>query len=240
LALVKAVFETGTPTVIVLLNGQPLTINWIDGNVPAILEAWFPGAETGEAIAKTIFGEYNPGGKLPITFPKTVGQIPLNFPYMPASQSYFPDDPKDLASVTGPLYPFGYGLSYTQFKFSDLKITPLEQNTGGNVEVSLNVQNTGKLKGDEVVQLYIHEKTTPVIVPVSELRGFKRITLEPGQTQQVQFELTPHDLQLLNQNMEWEVVPGSFDVMIGNSSVDIKLKSEFEITGKTSNKAYGL
>ncbi len=240
LALVKAVYETGTPTVVILLNGQPLSINWINKNVPAILEAWFPGAKAGEAIAKTIFGENNPGGKLPITFPKAVGQVPLNFPYMPSSQSYFPDDPKDEAQVTGPLYPFGYGLSYTQFKFSDLQITPLKQNTGGNVEVSLNVKNIGKLKGDEVVQLYIHEKTTPVIVPVSELRGFKRITLEPGQSQKVQFELTPQDLQLLNQNLEWEVVPGSFDVMIGNSSIDIKLKGKFEVTGNTSNKAYGL
>ncbi len=240
LELVKAVVATGTPVVVVLMNGRPLTINWIDKNVAAILEAWFPGAKTGDAVAKTLFGEYNPGGKLPITFPKYVGQVPLNFPYMPASQSYFPDDPKASARVTGPLYPFGYGLSYTQFEFSDLQISPLKQNTGGNIQVSLNVQNTGKLKGDEVVQLYIHEKVTPVIVPVSVLRGFKRITLEPGQTQEVKFELTPEDLQLLNQNMEWEVVPGTFEVMIGSSSVDIKLKGEFDITGNTSNKAYGL
>ena len=240
LELVKAIVETGTPAVVVLMNGRPLTINWIDKNADAIIEAWFPGAKTGDAVAKTLFGEYNPGGKLPITFPKSVGQVPLNFPYMPSSQAYFPDDPKEYARVTGPLYPFGYGLSYTQFKFSDLQITPSKQNTGGNVQVSLNVKNTGKLKGDEVVQLYIHEKVTPVIVPVSELRGFKRITLKPGETQKVQFELTPKDLQLLNQNMEWEVVPGTFEVMVGSSSIDIKLKSEFKITGSTSNKAYGL
>jgi beta-glucosidase len=240
LDLVKAITKTGTPTVVVLMNGRPITINWIDKNVDAILEAWFPGVKTGDAIAKTLFGEYNPGGKLPITFPKSVGQVPLNFPYMPSSQSYFPDDPKEYARVTGPLYPFGYGLSYTQFEFSDLQISPSKQNTGGNIQVSLNVKNTGKLKGDEVVQLYIHEKVTPVIVPVSVLRGFKRITLEPGQTQKVQFELTPEDLQLLNQNMEWEVVPGTFEVMVGSSSIDIKLKGEFEITGRTSNKAYGL
>jgi beta-glucosidase len=240
LALVKAIYETGTPTVVVLINGQPLSINWINGNVPAILEAWFPGAKAGEAIAKTIFGEYNPGGKLPITFPKSVGQVPLNFPYMPSSQSYFPEDHKARARVTGPLYPFGYGLSYTQFEFSNLQITPSKQNTGGSVEVSLNVQNTGKLKGDEVVQLYIHEKVTPVIVPVSELRGFKRITLESGETQKVKFELTPKDLQLLNKDMEWEVVPGTFEIMLGNSSVDLKLKGEFQITGNTSNKSYGL
>jgi beta-glucosidase len=239
LALVKAVYATGTPTVVVLMNGRPLSINWINANVPSIIEAWFPGAKAGEAIAKAIFGEYNPGGKLPITFPKTVGQVPLNFPYMPGSESYMPNDRKARARVTGPLYPFSYGLSYTQFKFSDLQITPSKQNTGGNVQVSLDVQNIGKLKGDEVVQLYIHEETTPVIVPVSELRGFKRITLEPGQTQKVQFELTPEDVQLLNKNMQWEVVPGTFNVMVGNSSVDIKLKGEFEITGNIANKAYG-
>ena len=240
LSLVKAISATGTPTVVVLMNGRPLTINWINKNADAILEAWFPGAKTGDAVAKTLFGEYNPGGKLPITFPKSVGQIPLNFPYMPASQSYFPDDPKAFARVTGPLYPFGYGLSYTQFQFSDLKVSPLKQNSGGSVIVSLDVKNTGKLKGDEVVQLYIHEKVTPVIVPVSELRGFKRITLEPGQTKKIIFKLAPEDLQLLNQNMEWEVVPGTFEVMIGSSSVDIKLKGEFQITGSTPNKAYGL
>ncbi|RPI02698.1 MAG: beta-glucosidase [Ignavibacteriae bacterium] len=240
LELVKAVVETGVPTVVVLMNGRPLTINWIDKHAAAILEAWYPGAKTGDAIAKTLFGEYNPGGKLPVTFPKSVGQVPLNFPYMPASQSYFPDDPEDFAQVTGPLYPFGYGLSYTRFEFSDLQIAPLKQNTGGTVQVSLTVKNTGKRKGDEVVQLYIHEKVTPVIVPASQLRGFKRITLEPGETQIVQFQLTPEDVQLLNQNMEWEVVPGTFEVMIGSSSVDIKLRGEFVITGSATNKAYGM
>lgn len=240
LELVKAVQEIGTPVVVVLMNGRPLTINWIDKNVDAILEAWFPGAKTGDAVAKTLFGEYNPGGKLPITFPKTVGQVPFNFPYMPSSQAYLPDDPKESARITGPLYPFGYGLSYTQFEYSDLQISPLKQNTGGNFKVSLNIKNTGELKGDEVVQLYIHQEITPVIVPVSQLRGFKRITLEPGETQKVEFELAPEDLQLLNQHMEWEVVPGTFEVWIGSSSIDIKLKGEFEITGSTSNKAYGL
>ncbi len=229
LALVQAVYKTGTPTIVVLINGRPLSINWINEHVPAILEAWFPGAKTGVAIAKTIFGEYNPGGKLPITFPKTVGQIPLNFPYMPSSQTYGINNHDAQARVTGPLYPFGYGLSYTKFDFSDLQIVPLKQKIGGNIEVSFDLQNTGKLKGDEVVQLYIHEKTTPVITPVSLLRGFKRITLEPGQIQKVHFELTPDDLQILNQNMQWEVIPGAFDVMIGSSSVDIRLKGEFEI-----------
>jgi beta-glucosidase len=238
LALVKAVQKTGTPTVVVLLNGQPLTINWINENVPGILEAWFPGAHTGEAIANVLFGKYNPSGKLPITFPKTVGQIAFNFPYLPFSQSYLPDDPKARARVTGPLYPFGYGLSYTNFKFSNLKISPSKQHPGGKITVSVDVKNIGKRKGDEVVQLYLHEKVTPVITPVRKLRGFKRITLKPNQSKTVKFTLGPDDLQLLNKHQHWEVVPGTFEVMIGSSSVDIHQKGTFKIVGKRSNKAY--
>ncbi|HKI43728.1 MAG TPA: glycoside hydrolase family 3 C-terminal domain-containing protein, partial [Balneolales bacterium] len=237
LALVKAVYKTGTPTVVVLLNGQPLSINWINANVPSILEAWFPGAKAGDAIAKSIFGEYNPGGKLPITFPKTVGQVPINFPYMPASQGKS-NSRHARARVVGPLYPFGYGLSYTTFKYSDLTITPDTQKTGGRIKVSLNVKNTGERKGDEVVQLYLHEETTPVITPVEVLRGFKRVTIEPGQTQHLTFELTPKDLQIYNKNLEPEVVPGTFHVMIGSSSEDIRLKGEFEISGRIANKAF--
>jgi beta-glucosidase len=239
LALVKAVQKTGTPTIVVLINGQPLTINWIDENVPGVLEAWEPGAHTGEAVANVLFGDYNPSGKLPITFPKTVGQIQLNFPYLPASQSYLPDDPKARARVTGPLYPFGYGLSYTNFEYSDMKITPSKQHTGGKVKVSVDVKNTGKRKGDEVVQLYLNEKVKPVVTPVRELRGFKRVTLKPGQMKTVKFTLSPKDLQLLNKHGHWQVVPGTFEVMIGSSSVDIHQKDTFEITGKSStNKAY--
>lgn len=237
LALVKAVYKTGTPTVVVLLNGQPLSINWINANVPSILEAWFPGAKAGDAVAKAVFGEYNPGGKLPITFPKTVGQVPINFPYLPASQGKSNSRPAR-ARVVGPLYPFGYGLSYTTFKYSNLTITPGTQNTGGKIKVSLNVKNTGKRKGDEVVQLYLHEETTPVITPVKVLRGFKRVTIEPGQTRRMTFELTPKDLQIYNKNLEPEVVPGTFHVMIGSSSEDIRLKGKFEITGCIANKAY--
>jgi beta-glucosidase len=240
LALVKAVQKTGTPTVVVLLNGQPLTINWMNENVPAILEAWFPGAHTGEAVANVLFGAYNPGGKLPITFPKTVGQVPFNFPYLPFSQSYLPDDPKARARVTGPLYPFGYGLSYTSFKYSNLKIMPSKQHTGGKIRVSVDVKNTGKRKGDEVVQLYLHEKVTPVITPVRRLRGFKRITLKPDQSQTVKFTLGPKNFQLLNKHGHWQVVPGTFEVMIGSSSVDIRQKGTFKITGKRNNKAYNL
>ena len=239
LQLVQSLYNTGTPTVVVLLNGRPLSINWINDHVPGILEAWFPGEKEGEAIADALFGDYNPGGKLPITFPKTVGQVPLNFPYMPASQEESNAKPA-AARVTGPLYPFGYGLSYTSFQYSDLKISPEKQNTGGRIQVSLNVKNTGRRKGDEVVQLYLHEQTAPVIVPVKVLRGFDRITLDPGETKQVTFNLTPHDFQLLDKNMNWEVVPGTFDVMVGSSSEDIRAKGQLTITGSVSNKAYGM
>lgn len=228
LALVKAVYNTGTPTVVVLINGRPLSINWINAHVPGILEAWFPGEMEGRAIANALFGDYNPGGKLPITFPKAVGQIPLNFPYMPSSQKYFTDRPVR-ARITGPLYPFGYGLSYTHFKFSDINVSPQEQHPGGMIHVSMKVTNTGSRQGDEVVQLYLHERVTPVVVPVEELRGFKRISLKPGESKEVDFTLTPKDLQLLNQYNQWQVVPGTFDVMIGNSSTDIRLKSSFQI-----------
>jgi beta-glucosidase len=246
LALVKAVQKTGTPTVVILLNGQPLTINWIEAHVPGILEAWFPGAHTGEALANVLFGKYNPGGKLPITFPRTVGQIQLNFPYMPASQSYLRSDHQTNSDyfstktrVTGPLYAFGYGLSYTNFKYSDLKVTPSKQHSGGKIQVSVDVKNTGKRKGDEVVQLYLNEKVTPVITPVRRLRGFKRISLSPGQTKTVKFTLAPEDLQLLNKHGHWQVVPGRFEVMVGSSSVDIRQKGDFKIIAeRNNNKTY--
>lgn len=243
LELVQAIEATGVPTVVVLLNGQPLAINWIDAHVPAILEAWFPGAHTGQAVANALFGKYDPSGRLPITFPKTVGQIPLNFPYLPNSESYLPTDPKAQARVTGPLYPFGYGLSYTKFTFSNLKIDPSGTRLGGKIRVSVDVTNVGRQAGDEVVQLYLHERVTPVITPVRRLRGFERVALQPGQTKAVQFTLDPSDLALLNVHQHWQVVPGTFDVMIGDSSTDILQKGSFDTTAGdkvNDNKAYGL
>lgn len=221
LELVKAVYETGTPTVVVLINGRSLTINWIDKNIPAIVEAWFPGPHGGTAVADVLFGDYNPGGKLPITFPKSVGQIPLNFPFKPAS------DLGDNTSVRGVLYPFGYGLSYTQFKYSNLKISPESQSANGNVYVSFDVENTGKLAGDEVVQLYVHDETSSVTTYVKNLRGFQRINLNPGETKSIQFTLKPEDLMLINRENKWIVEPGKFIVMLGSSSEDIRLEGSF-------------
>ena len=230
--LLMALKETGKPTILVLINGQPLTINWADRYIPSILEAWFPNAKGGQAIAETIFGDYNPGGKLPITFPKSLGQIQLNFPYKPGSQngqSTSGPNGYGKTQVVGALYPFGYGLSYTTFKYSNLSVSPKEQYAQGNIEVSLDIKNVGDCKGDEVVQLYIKDKVSSVISYVMQLRGFDRISLEPGETKTVHFSITPDDLQILDKNMNWTVEPGEFEVLLGSSSKDIRLKEQFVI-----------
>ena len=231
LKLVQAVKEAGKPTVVVLLNGRPLTINWIDRNVPAIVEAWFQGEYCGIAIADVLFGDYNPSGKLPITFPKSVGQIPLNFPYKRGSQvptaSLNSQEKKVL--VNGPLYPFGYGLSYTTYRYSDLEVTPAAQERTGNIQVSLDVENTGTSAGDEIVQLYLSPDVTTVVYYESVLRGFERVSLKPGEKTRVQFTLSPQDLMILNRDMQWAVEPGRFQVLIGASSEDIRLRGSFNI-----------
>jgi beta-glucosidase len=225
--LLKAVQATGTPVVLVLINGRPMTINWADKNVPAILEAWFPGEFGGDAIAEALFGDCNPGGKLPVTFPKTVGQIPLNFPCKPASQA---GQGRNRSRVLEPLYPFGHGLSYTTFAYGDLTISPTRQTSQGSVQVSCKVKNTGTRAGDEVVQLYFHDRVSSVTVYERQLRGFERVHLDRGQERTVRFELTPDDLSLLDRDMERVVEPGMFDVLIGSSSTDIRLEGSFEIT----------
>ena len=225
--LLEALYTTGKPVVLVLINGQPLTVNWADVHIPAILETWFPSCQGGNIIAETLFGEHNPGGKLTVTFPKTTGQIELNFPFKPGSQAgqpHFGPNGSGSTRVTGELYPFGHGLSYTTFKYSDLKIFPIEQSTQGNYTVTLNVSNTGNSAGDEIVQLYVHDKVSSVITYDSQLRGFERISLQPGETKQVTFTLAPEDLQLLDRHMEWTVEPGEFEIRIGASSKDIRLK----------------
>ena len=230
--LLMALKETGKPIVLILINGQPLTINWADRYIPSILEAWFPNAKGGQAIAETIFGDYNPGGKLPITFPKSLGQIQLNFPYKPGSQSgQSTSGPNGYGNtqVVGALYPFGYGLSYTNFEYSNLSVSPKEQYAQGNVEVSVDIKNVGDREGDEVVQLYVKDKVSSVISYIMQLRGFDRISLEPGETKTVHFNIKPDDLQILDKNMNWTVEPGDFEVLVGSSSKDIRLKEKFVI-----------
>ena len=232
LQLLQALYATGKPVIAVLINGQPLTVNWPNKYLPAIIEAWCPGQDGGNAIAETLFGDYNPGGKLPVTFPKTVGQIELNFPFKPGSHAGQPGDGPNgfgKTNVYGALYPFGYGLSYTTFEYSNLMVTPEKQNVSGNIEVAVDITNTGKLKGDEVVQLYFKDEVTSVTVYETQLRGFERITLMPGEKKTVHFTLTPNDISLLDKNMKRVVEPGFFDVFIGSSSEDIRLTKKIMI-----------
>lgn len=230
--LLEALHATGKPVVLVLINGQPLTINWADRNIPAILEAWFPCCVGGTAIARTLFGEYNPGGRLPITFPRSIGQIEFNFPFKPGSQDgqYFAG-PNGSGStrVNGALYPFGYGLSYTTFQYNNLTIEQETPHSQSDIHVSVDVTNTGDCAGDEVVQLYLSDKVASVIPYDSQLRGFERIHLNPGETKRVSFVLQPEDLQILDVHNEWRVEPGEFEVRIGASSEDIRLKDTFTV-----------
>jgi beta-glucosidase len=233
LQLLQALYQTGKPVVLVLINGQPLTINWANRYISSILEAGFPGPSGGRAITEVLFGDYNPGGKLSITWPKTVGQIEFNFPFKPgsqASQSLTPDpNGSGKTRVNGPLYPFGFGLSYTSFEYSDLFVNPETQSVSGDIEVSFDIKNTGKVKGDAVTQLYIKDLVSSVTTYDSELRGFERVTLQPGEKKKMRFILHSEALALLDKNMNWTVEPGQFKVMIGNSSVDIKLSKVFTI-----------
>jgi beta-glucosidase len=230
--LIQALYATGKPVVLVLINGQPLTINWENKYLPAILEAWFPSTAAGEVIAETLFGDYNPGGKLSVTFPKSVGQIPFNFPFKSGSQAgQEGKGPNGSGStrVSGALYPFGYGLSYTTFEYSDLEVSPKLLKPQADINVSFKVKNTGKRAGDEVVQLYVKDMVSSVTTYESILRGFDRIHLKPNEEKTVQFTLHPEDLEILDINMNWTVEPGNFEVLIGSSSQDIKLKGDFEV-----------
>lgn len=221
--LLKAVCATGKPVVLVLLDGRASSINYAAAHVPAILHAWFPGEFCGQAVAEALFGDYNPGGRLAVTFPKSVGQIPFAFPFKPGS------DESSSTSVYGALYPFGHGLSYTTFSYGDLKISPLRQGVQGDINISCKIKNTGKIKGDEVVQLYLRDEVSSVTTYTKVLRGFERISLEAGEEQIVHFRLRPQDLGLWDKNMNFRVEPGKFKVMIGPSSTDIRLHGRFEI-----------
>ena len=226
LNLVQAVYGTGKPVVVVLINGRPLSINWVNKYVPGIVEAWFPGAQGGTAIADVLFGDYNPGGKLTVTFPRTVGQIPYNFPTKPNAQWE-----GENTRVNGALYYFGHGLSYTTFEYSNLQINPRKQTSRGSVLVSLEVRNTGARAGDEVVQLYTRDVVSSVTTYEKNLRGFERVHLNPGEAKSIKFTLTPDDLALWDRNMHFIVEPGVFRVMVGAGSEDIRLNGEFEIVG---------
>jgi beta-glucosidase len=221
--LLKAVYLTGTPTVAVLINGRALTLRWISQNIQAIVEGWMCGEQGGNAIADVLFGDYNPGGKLPVTFPRHSGQYPFYY-----NHSATKEGARYIDMPGTPLYEFGYGLSYTKFEYSNLQM-PKEIHTEDDVDISVDVKNNGERKGDEVVQLYINDLISSTSKPVKELKGYERITLEPGETKTVNLRLTPEDLSLFDRDMNFVVEPGTFEVMIGSSSRDIRLKGEFEV-----------
>ena len=227
--LLEALYATGKPVVLVLINGRPLTINWADKYIPSILETWHPTHTGGRIIARTLFGEYTPGGKLPVTFPKSVGQIELNFPYKPGShgeQSRSGPNGSGHSRVTGALYPFGYGLSYTTFDYSDLKIIPRDYM---HYTVQCRISNSGLYDGDEVVQLYVRDEYSSVITYDYVLRGFERISIPAGESREVTFELGPQDFRFLNGNMEWVIETGGYEIMVGASSEDLRLKEHIVI-----------
>lgn len=231
---VKAVHATGTPVVVVLMNGRPLSIAWIANNVPAILETWFLGVQTGNAIADVLFGDFNPGGKLPVTFPRSVGQVPIYYNHKNTGRpgvdgASFCSRYRDLP--VAPLYPFGYGLSYTKFEYSDLQLSTQQINPTDSLKVSVNVKNAGSRTGDEVVQLYIRDEYASVTRPVKELKGFKRITLAPGESRKVEFSLAPEQLAFYDRDMQLVVEPGTVKVYVGANSVEVK-EAGFAVVGE--------
>ncbi|HKP72480.1 MAG TPA: glycoside hydrolase family 3 C-terminal domain-containing protein, partial [Pyrinomonadaceae bacterium] len=233
LELIQAIHQTGKPYVVVLMNGRPLTLNWLAENSPAILETWFAGKQGGNAIADALFGDVNPGGKLPVTFPRAVGQLPLYYNHKntgrpPTDQKY---TSKYLDVPWTPLYPFGYGLSYTQFRLSDLRLSAESIRPDGQLTATVIVENTGKRAGDEVVQLYLRDVASSVTRPVKELKGFERVTLKPGERRRVEFRLTPAELGFYNRDMRFVVEPGAFKVYAGTSSAD-GLEVSFTVTEK--------
>jgi beta-glucosidase len=216
--LVQAMVATGKPVVVLLFNGRPISINSLSGAVPAIFECWYLGQETGHAVAEVLFGDYNPGGKLPITIPRSAGHVPAFYNYKPtARRGYLFDD------VT-PLYAFGYGLSYTTFAIDNLRLAKKRIKRDGSTRVLADVTNTGGREGTEVVQMYIRDLVSSVTRPVKELKGFQRISLQPGETKTVAFDVTPESLAFYDVNMKYAVEPGQFEIMIGNSSRDCDLR----------------
>ncbi len=229
--LVQAVHTTGTPTVVVLVNGRPLATRWIARHVPAIVEAWCPGEKGGAAVAEVLFGDCNPSGHLPVTIPRHVGQLPVYYNYPPSKQYWLENawGKPYVDMEPTPLYRFGHGLSYTTFEYSTLRITPKETGPGGTIRVDVQVRNTGDRPGADVVQLYLNDPISTVSTPVKELRGFRKVSLEPDEATDVRFELGTEHLSLVNRRLERVVEPGQFNVLVGHSSDDIALRGSFHI-----------
>lgn len=233
--LIKAIYATGKPVVVLINAGRPLIFNWTSEHVPAILYTWWLGSEAGNAIADVLFGDYNPSAKLPISFPRAEGQIPIYYshyntgrPAMNDSDRFYRSAYIDLSLY--PQYEFGYGLSYTSFDYSNLKLTSTKMKVGENITVNCTITNTGKYAGEEIVQLYLRDKVGSVVRPVKELKDFQKIMLQPGERKTIQFVIDKEKLSFYDQKLNWITEPGDFDLMIGASSSDIRLKSSFELT----------
>lgn len=226
--LIQAVYSTGTPTIVVLINGRPLSINWTAENIPAIVEAWIPGEKGGDAVADVLFGDYNPSGRLPVTFPRHSGQLPIYYNYNPSKRRITKSHWLGYVDMPiSPLYEFGFGLSYTRFEYSNLRINQESEGLASNVYVSAEVKNIGKQKGEEVIQLYIDDVFSSVVTPYIELKGFEKIFLEPGEKKTVHFTLTSEDLSFINTDLKPVVEPGEFSIMVGSSCEDIRLNGSF-------------
>jgi len=224
--LVRAMLGTGKPVIVFLFNGRPLSVNYLANNVPVIFECWYLGQECGRAVAEVLFGDHNPGGKLPITVPRSAGHLPAFYNYKPsARRGYLWDD-------VSPLFPFGFGLSYTTFTLENVRLTKPRIKRNGSTQMLVDVTNTGRRQGTEVVQMYVRDRISSVTRPVKELRGFKRLSLEPGQKQTVALDLTPESLAFYDVNLKYVVEPGEFDILVGNSSRDRDLhKVTLTVTG---------
>ncbi len=222
--LIRAVAATGKPVIVVLIGGSAITMSaWLD-DVDAVMHAWYPGEQGGNAVADVLFGDENPAGRLPITFPVSEGQLPLTYDHKPTGRG------DDYVDLTGhPLFPFGHGLSYTTFEYSNLRIAPDTIDPNGTVTVRATVTNTGSRAGDEVVQLYVRDVLASVARPIVQLKGFTRVNLSPGESREVAFRLAPEHLRMLDEHMEWVVEPGTFRVLVGASSRDIRLRGEFTV-----------
>ena len=232
--LVKAIQATGKPVVVLINAGRPLVFNWTADNVPAIIYTWWLGTEAGNAIANVLFGDYNPSGKLPMTFPREVGQVPIYYNHFSTGRPAKTETENNYVSAyidlkNSPKFPFGYGLSYTKFNYSDLKLSSAKIKRNETIKVSFQLSNVGKVAGEEVVQLYLQDKFGSVVRPVLELKDFQKIKLTAGESKTIEFIIDKEKLSFYNDKIEWVAEPGDFEVMIGASSADIKLKSDFEL-----------
>jgi beta-glucosidase len=233
--LIREIRKTGKPVVVLINAGRPLVFNWTADNMPAIVYTWWLGSQAGNAIADVLFGDYNPSAKLPITFPRNEGQIPIYYNHLSTGRP--PKDENDHVYVSGytdikntPEFPFGYGLSYTTFAYSDLKLSKPAIGKNETLEASLTVTNTGNVAGEEVVQLYLRDKVATIVRPVKELKDFRKIALAPGESRTITFTIGDDKLAFYHNDLELRSEPGEFDLMIGSSSEDIRLKSSFELT----------